>query len=229
MSPLSFPVILVITCEANRARRVRLQRAWLDAVGLPYVWATGGPDVAPGSHAYDPSSRELSVGCDDDYDSLPHKVAYAARALLELFPDAPVVLKVDDDVVADPAAVRALLAGPWTPDAYAGRVAVAQGVSAWGIDKYRKPQNRRAVLVDPPIVYCGGPAYLLGRRALQAVARGMDPDALKFEDANVGRTLAAAGIAPRAAHIYTDDRAEFEAGSYPAWHDSLHVSEALFG
>lgn len=223
---------MVVSCEANRARWPRIFGAWLGKCGAPYAWAVGSEALREGAYAFCPDTRVLAIGCDDSYDGLTGKVAYGMRAVLELFPATSVLLKVDDDVVAHADAVRALLAEARGPDAYEGVVSTASGKTTFGIERYKRPENQTAVDIDPPVDYCGGPAYVLGRRAIEVVAADAaagGAGALKFEDVNVGRVLARAGIAPTLRPVYTNTLFVFLRGGAAGWHDALRVAPSLFG
>lgn len=225
-------IILLLSCRKNRHRWDKIKAGWLNAVGVSYVFVEGDKSMMPGSYSFLPGDADvatdggvLQIGCDDTYDTLPHKVATAVRALQRVR-DPSYILKVDDDVVGNPAFLAHFLREIEKKDLqYVGRVVRKNGVADYGLANFSQEQNRHPIMV-PNVVYCGGPMYYLGRRAISVVADKMNPNTMRYEDINVGQTLLKATIPPTNSNIYTDSEAEFRAdgAKYAAWHDSTHRS-----
>ena len=213
-------MILLLSCRANEGRWGRIRDGWLVPCGVPHVIVVGDPSLPRGGHAFEEGSRVLSVGCDDDYDELSYKVAFAVRAIHERF--APAFLfKIDDDVVVDPRLLARHASIPAAVE-YGGKVYRSRCVTPYGQSKFRKPENRALTRVDA--VFCGGPAYFLRARAIAALAAHMDPRASKYEDVAVGLALRAQGIAPVEVKLFTEAEAEFNRGEFVAWHDDRRTS-----
>ena len=213
-------MILLLSCRANQSRWPYIRDGWLEPCGIPFVIVVGDPIIERGSHLFDDATRVLAVGCDDGYDELPHKVAFAVRAIQARF--APSFLfKIDDDVLANPSLLANHTDLPMTIQ-YAGHVIQSRLISE-GSKKFQTPQNRAIQRVDA--TYCGGPAYFLRAAAIKILALHMDPSSSKYEDVAVGMTLHAHGISPQELHLYTDSPFEFNEGKYVMWHDGHHMSE----
>ena len=211
-------MILLLSCYANAGRWARIREGWLEACGIPFVIAVGDPTMEPGTSRFTEGTRLLTIGCDDGYDDLTAKVAGAVRAIRQRF-DPEFLFKIDDDVIADPQKVASHTCIPANVQ-YCGKVVNHTSATVCGITKFRRPANRTVSRVDAN--YCAGPIYLLRRRAIQVLADHMDPSTSKYEDVAVGLTLAAHGIEPTDAKMYSDDRAE--SSGCVAWHDATHAS-----
>ena len=215
-------MIFLLSCHHHKWKWPAIQQGWLKSCGLPYVIVVGNEQLPPKSHHYDPDSHVLELGCMDNYDGLVYKIAYGIDAIIERFnPD--FVIKVDDDIILIPSRLRAVLAkiDP-VKTIYAGNsIEITKSeISISGMDKYTLPENKQPVVIEP-VVYCGGPIYYLGKRAMEILQTDLIPQHIKFEDVNVGWTLNHHGIRPHNLPFYTDYHPNFMKEGWVAWHDTM--------
>jgi len=190
----------------------------------PYVIVVGDPSMERKSYTYDKDTCVLKLGCYDNYDELSHKIAFGINAIVELF-NPEYIFKIDDDVVVNPDLFISSL-DTLRVNQYCGYMLYKDcGYSSdWGIARYVKPENKLPAYI-PQGSHCTGPMYLLGKESISVLKLHMNPDSLKFEDVNVGATLAKHGIEAVRVNMYTDHIAEFKSNRYIAFHDAQHVME----
>jgi len=183
----------------------------------------GSSSLTPGTRTYDDKEKLLTLGCEDDYDHLPHKIKHAVSAALQQF-DPDFIIKVDDDVFVHNDLLLEYVARSRDARAYEGRTIKNEVgyLSSWGIEKFKLKKNREPEFVEPGS-YCAGPMYYLGKEASKIIAEHMDPEFSKFEDYNIGKTLRDHGILPATTNLFYDEIQPFLDRQAIAWHDVFHV------
>jgi hypothetical protein len=91
-------VLLIMNCQKYREKAIKQKETWLQFLPkeIHYFHVLGNPAL---TSEYDLKleENELWVKNKDDYNSLPHKVIMAYKAIHELFEDTQYIFKTDDD------------------------------------------------------------------------------------------------------------------------------------
>jgi hypothetical protein len=92
----------------------------------------------------------------------------------------------------------------------------------FGINKYVNDSNKKPVYI-PPVSYCGGPFYYIGKNAINILAMYMLSNFIKFEDVCVGITLNRFNIYPIKVPFYSNDINDMNTSNCVAWHDTYKI------
>ena len=189
----------VYTCRRDRDRLAGFLRAH-PTPGRPtdrralVFGADGTGSAAPGPEPGEPSCESWFLDAPDLYELLPVKTyAMLKRALTE--PDWDYLLKTDVDCRIDRGQVAEAMRREVR---YAGRVVGRHAGAPPGNWHFRKCRHRTyeercpaELFPSPQVGYANGPAYLLHREAVEAVAERGVYFAMRhiFEDVMVGKAL----------------------------------------
>jgi len=91
-------VLLIMNCQKYRDKAIKQKETWLQFLPkeIQYFHVLGNPDLTS-EYELKIAENELWVKNKDDYNSLPHKVILAYKAIHEIFEDAHYIFKTDDD------------------------------------------------------------------------------------------------------------------------------------
>ena len=214
--------ILLLSCEANRSRRTRINDWWRKNCKLDSYWIIGDPSISS-EFEMDKEQEEIKVKCEDGYDWLPHKVHLGIKALSQF--DYDFILKVDDDVIINNDRLHDWLITIQEKQDYMGITQVCK--EQWGVydsPKFKREKNKGRFFARFAH-YCAGPTYFLSKQAYSIVCEKMDPEYIKLEDISVGTTLTESNIIAVYAPLYTDSFQQYEDtnSKFIAYHDAHRI------
>ena len=192
------PIVLFYTCLRNKHK-------WLHNTANGII-VTGDP-LIKNEYEWNSNSRRLILKCQDNYDNLSKKTYCAIKAIKKLFNPISII-KQDDDVLLNVLNFNRLLN---IRNQYFGKEIIIDKrgyISYDGLNKFTLFENKIPIIITKN--YCAGPLYGLGYQAIRIISLYMDPNSLKYEDANVGMTLYNHGIYPVNITCYTDNIDELE-------------------
>lgn len=220
-------MLMILTCKKNIIRHQYLKEAWLNQCKIPYVFLIGDMSIED-DYLFSDSERHLTIKCSDSYDYLSAKVKLGITTIMKLFKP-EYIIKCDDDVYVNVERLYTYISVCLdTGVKYHGKPKTSpKGFgSCWGVNKFKTSKNKVPFIFENDITYSIGPLYYLSAVACEIIIQHMDPEFCKFEDVNVGYTLALQGVTIDKlndnAFIYSNFVRDFLTGKSLAWHDISH-------
>ena len=184
----------VLSCQKNREKQNMQRQTWLKDMakaGFTYAFVEG--EVGRPSCMID---DHLILNCRDEYEFLASKVLEIVKWVY-YETDFDYLLKVDDDVVLNPARLASFDYGQY--DYIGGRLITGEFDPLWHANKtWNKQLSQRYFQIGEMVPYYGGQfSYFLSRKAMKVIID--HSDILRgqlYEDCGVAKTLLAGGIQP---------------------------------
>jgi hypothetical protein len=152
------------------------------------------------------NDKYLILKCGDFYEHLSEKTVFLFRTVRALYPELKGVFKCDDDIIPNLKHLNSHIHYLLENDIhYSGNSYKIDGYVSDSHFLKPIPEAFRVPYFIPPCIYCTGPLYYLGKKALDKFDDNIPLQPNFFEDAMVGAHLNRFQIYPDGVNLYFDN------------------------
>jgi len=179
--------LIILSCHKYEAKRQRQRATWLRDSPIPLWFHVRGDETLATDWQFDESEHLLTVRTPDDYASLCKKTWTALQAIRETYPAVTHILKTDDDMDCNAAALRRLL-GAFAAYDYGGAFTVIP-TDRLSTYHYHSVDDKTPAIVSA-CKYASGRFYFVSAKATDCILRKKELFwSRMFEDNTVGYAL----------------------------------------